>query len=84
MNSAWVGASFGLFLGIAMINAFVMATLDTAVRLSRFLVAFDPARGPNRLLGGLAAVLLVLAVVVAYDAVAVLRGKRLPGLTEKG
>lgn len=165
-----VGASFGLFLGITMINAFVMTTLDTTVRLSRFLVgemggerfpllrnrwvaslaavapafvlvatggqnvlwpmfaaanqlvagltlivlsawlvgmkrpvwytlapaivmlattmaalvwqgwrflvAFDPVRGPNRLLGGLAAVLLVLAVVVAYDAVTVLRRGR--------
>jgi carbon starvation protein len=167
-----VGASFGLFFGITMINAFVMTTLDTTVRLSRFLVgemggerfpllrnrwvaslaavvpafllvvtggqnvlwpmfaaanqlvagltlivlsawlvgmkrpvwytlgpaivmllttmaalvwqgwrflvAYDPAKGPNRLLGGLAAVLLVLAVVVAYDAAAVLRRKARP------
>ena len=50
----------------------------------RFLVAFDPARGPNLLLGGLAAVLLVLAVVVAYDAAVVLRGKGRPVSAEEG
>jgi carbon starvation protein len=41
----------------------------------RFLVAFDPAKGPNLLLGGLAIVLLVLSVVVAVDAVRIMRGR---------
>lgn len=165
-----VGAAFGVFIGITMINAFVMTTLDTTVRLSRFLVGemggrrfpvlnnrwlaslmavvpafllvatggqnvlwpmfaaanqlvagltlivlsawlvgmkrpmwytlgpavvmlvttmgalawqgwrflvgFDPVKGPNLLLGGLASVLLVLALAVVNDAVVVLRRKQ--------
>lgn len=42
----------------------------------RFLVGFEPVKGPNLLLGGLASVLLALALAVVNDAVVVLRRKQ--------
>ena len=38
-------------------------------QMYKFLIAFDPAKGPNVLLGGITVVLLLLSVVVAFDAV---------------
>ena len=59
-----VGAAAGLFFGATMINAFVMTTLDTSVRLTRFISSeLLGARIPlmrNRFLASL------LAVVPAY------------------
>ena len=39
LTAPLIGATAGIFFGITMINSFVMTTLDTTVRLSRFLVA---------------------------------------------
>jgi len=56
----------------------MLATTLTALawQARRFLWAYDPARGPDLLLGGIALLLAVLALLVVGDAVRMARGPR--------
>ena len=69
----WLGVvGFGMIIGTTMVNAFVMTTLDTAVRLARFITT--ELAGPvvpvfrNRVVASLAAAVPAYLLAVAPDA----------------
>ena len=70
---AWLGVvGFGMIVGTTMVNAFVMTTLDTSVRLARFITAelAGPVLGVfrNRIVASLAAAVPAYVLAVAPDA----------------